>query len=64
MDTLRIAVKKNSSSSVGVKYSKQDNLFNERSGYTIDENSTVYFVQEIEDEQYEIVFGDGVFGKA
>jgi len=64
LDTLRVAVKKNSSSSVGVKYSKQDNLFNERSGYTIDENSTVYFVQEIEDEQYEIVFGDGVFGKA
>ncbi len=64
LDTLRVTVKKNSSSSVGVKYSKQDNLFNERSGYTIDENSTVYFIQEIEDEQYEIVFGDGVFGKA
>jgi len=64
LDTLRITVKRNSSSSVGVKYSKQDNLFNERSGYTIDKDSTVYFVQEIEDEQYEIVFGDGVFGKA
>lgn len=29
----------------------------------IDSESEVYFIQEIEDERYEIIFGDGIFGK-
>lgn len=39
-------------------YAKQDSLFD------IDGDSRVYFLQEVEDERYEILFGDGVFGKA
>ena len=39
------------------KYSYQDNLFE------IDKDSKVFYVQEIEDERYEIFFGDGVFGR-
>jgi hypothetical protein len=39
------------------KYSFQDSLFD------IDGNSRVFFLQEIEDERYEVIFGDGVFGK-
>ena len=31
--------------------------------HNIDSESAVYWVQEIEDERYEVVFGDGVFGK-
>jgi len=40
----------------GVKYQLSNNL--------IDVNSTsrVYFLQEIADERYEIIFGDGIFG--
>ena len=40
------------------KYAYQDSLF----GITGD--SRVYFLQEIEDERYEVIFGDGTFGKA
>ena len=39
------------------KYSYQDNLFE------IDKDSKVFYVQEIDDERYEIFFGDGVFGR-
>ena len=30
----------------------------------LDSQSPVYWVQEIEDERYELIFGDGVFGIA
>lgn len=30
----------------------------------IDKNSKVFFIQEVEDERYEIIFGDGVFGES
>ena len=40
------------------KYVKQDSLFG------VTDTSKVYFIQEIEDERYELIFGDGVFGKA
>jgi hypothetical protein len=30
---------------------------------SIDENSRVFFLQEVPDEKYELLFGDGVFGK-
>lgn len=39
------------------KYALAENLFN------VDENSKVFFIQEVEDERYEIIFGDNVFGK-
>ena len=50
-------MKNNEFSTVSAKYSSQDSLFD------IDGNSKVYFLQEIEDERYEIFFGDGIFGK-
>ena len=46
-----------SSPSTAVKYNQQDSLFE------IDGESEVYFLQEIEDERYELIFGDGFFGK-
>lgn len=30
----------------------------------IDKNSKVFFIQEVEDERYEIIFGDGIFGES
>lgn len=39
------------------KYILAENLFD------VNENSKVFFIQEVEDERYEIIFGDNVFGK-
>ena len=63
LDTLRVSVKDSATSATLVKYVKQDDLFTSSGGSTINGTSTVYFVQEIEDEKYELIFGDGVFGK-
>ena len=57
-DLISILVKNNSSATSSVKYNLQDSLFD------IDSESEVYFLQEIEDERYELIFGDNVFGKA
>jgi len=57
-DLISVLVKSNpSTETVSVKYNLQDSLFN------IDKESEVYFLQEIEDERYELIFGDDVFGK-
>ena len=54
---IKVNVKENAGVTNGTKYSSQDSLFD------IDSESKVFFLQEIEDERYEIFFGDGVFGK-
>ena len=56
VDTDLISVLVNSGNGA-VKYNLQDSLFG------IDKESEVYFLQEIEDERYELIFGDNVFGK-
>ena len=56
-DLISVIVKNGQQSSVSVKYNQQDSLFE------IDKESEIYFLQEIEDERYELIFGDGVFGK-
>ncbi|MHA2277756.1 MAG: hypothetical protein ACXAC2_18395, partial [Candidatus Kariarchaeaceae archaeon] len=56
-DLINISVKPNQQSSRSVKYSRQDSLFD------IDSNSKVYYLQEVDDERYQIIFGDGIFGK-
>ena len=55
---LSVTVKGNEQSTTFTKYTTQDSLFDVKS------DSKVYFLQEIEDERYEIFFGDGIFGKA
>ena len=57
-DLIRVTVKTNQFATVAAKYSLQDSLFE------ITPESKVYYLQEIEDERYELLFGDGVFGKA
>jgi hypothetical protein len=57
-DLISVLVKNNSSATASVKYNLQDSLF------SINNQSEVYFLQEIEDERYQLIFGDGVFGKA
>lgn len=55
---ISVIVKSGQQSSISVKYNLQDSLFD------INSSSNVYFIQEIEDERYELIFGDGVFGRA
>ena len=55
--SIRIKVFPNSSSTSFVTYQPVDNILN------LDGTSEVFFVEEIEDENYEIFFGDGIFGK-
>jgi hypothetical protein len=58
-DLISVSVKNNPSpTTASIKYNIQDSLFE------IDGESEVYFLQEIEDERYELIFGDDVFGKA
>ena len=63
LDTLKVSVKESETSSTSVKYVRQDDLFTESGGSTISGSSPIYFIQEIENEKYELIFGDGVFGK-
>ena len=57
-DLIRVSVKTNQFSTAAAKYSLQDSLFD------INGESRVYYLQEIEDERYELIFGDNIFGKA
>ena len=56
-ELIRLSVKNNSSSAASTKYTMHNSLFD------IGSESKIYYIQEIEDERYEILFGDGVFGK-
>jgi hypothetical protein len=55
---LKVYVKKeNETLGEGAEYSRSDTIFD------IDSNALVYFINEIQDEKYEIKFGDGLIGK-
>ena len=56
-DLISVIVRDNEQSTRSVKYSFQDSLFD------INNESKVFFLQEIEDERYELIFGDGIFGR-
>ena len=57
-DLINVTVKSNEQSTSRVKYTLKDNLLE------IGSDSKIFFLQEIEDERYEIFFGDGIFGHA
>ena len=57
-DLISVGVKSNEQSTASVTYKLQDSLFD------INSTSNVYYIQEVEDEKYQIFFGDGTFGKA
>ena len=57
-DLIRVTVKNSEFSTAATKYNLQDSLFE------INPESKVYYLQEISDERYELIFGDGVFGQA
>ena len=63
LDTLVVKVKPSASSTVSVKYQRHDNLFDDNNGSIVNGNSNIYFIQEVDSERYELIFGDGIFGK-
>ena len=58
IDTTTISVYiSDSGTEKGFKYVPVDNILN------VTKDSRIYFIREIQDEKYEIRFGDGIFGK-
>ena len=55
--TVRAFVSGPADVTIGRKYSMVDNILN------IDKNSEIFLAQEVQDEKYEILFGDGLFGR-
>jgi hypothetical protein len=55
--TIRTYVKGVNDTGLGREFAKIDNILN------IDKSSEIYLIQEIADERYELLFGDGYFGK-
>ena len=55
--TIKVYVKGASDTGLGREYGRVDNILN------INNTSETYLIQEITDERYELLFGDGVFGK-
>ena len=55
--SIRVLVRQNQLINSITKFNLSDNLFE------LNSESRVYFLQEVEDQRYELIFGDGVFGK-
>ena len=55
-DSLQVLVSENSGQ-INTIFTKAENL------YGLNSNSAIYFLQATEDTKYELVFGDGVFGR-
>ena len=47
----------NETGGLGTKYNKVDNILD------INSNSEIFLLQEVQDEKYELIFGDNIFGK-
>ena len=57
VDSISVFVRDTQSSTIRNTYKLSKNLFD------ITSESRVFFIQEIEDQRYELIFGDGIFGK-
>ena len=56
-NTIKVYVSGPADTGLGREFAKIDNILN------INKNSEIFFIQEVQDEKYEILFGDGYFGK-
>ena len=54
---IKVNVRSNASASATTTYTLADSLFD------LNDKSMVFFIQEVEDERYELIFGDGIFGR-
>jgi hypothetical protein len=57
VNTIRVFVRENLQSNTSVRYLLSSNIIEVKS------TSRVFYIQEIEDQRYEILFGDNIFGK-
>ena len=57
IDTSTIKVYIGKENTRGIEYSVSENIFD------IDKNSRIFFINEVQDEKYELRFGDGIIGK-
>ena len=57
IDTTTIRVKIGQPGATGRTYSAVDNIL------SLNKNSEIFLLQEVQDEKYELLFGDGLFGK-
>ena len=57
IDTSTIKVYIGKENTRGIEYSLSENIFD------VDKNSRIFFTNEVQDEKYEIRFGDGIIGK-
>mgnify|MGYP005744407315 CR=1 FL=1 len=55
--TIKVYVSAPADTGIGREYKMIDNILN------INKDSEIFFIQEVQDEKYEILFGDGFFGK-
>lgn len=55
--TIQVSVRNTQASTVSRKFILSTDLFD------INPDSKVFFIQEIEDQRYEMIFGDGIFGQ-
>ena len=55
--TLKVYIKKTEQDGLGIEYFLSENIFD------IDKNSRIFFINEVQDERYELRFGDGLIGK-
>jgi len=55
--TISVYVKGINDSDLGTEYSSVDNILE------VNSSSTIYLLQEVQDEKYELLFGDGIIGK-
>ena len=55
--TLKVYVADPNQTTIGRTYARVDNIL------SLNKNSEIYLAQEVQDEKYEILFGDGFFGK-
>ncbi len=56
-DTIRVTVKPSATSTISREYRQTESIFG------VGSDEPVFYVNEVEDERYEIIFGDDVFGK-
>ena len=57
IQTIVVTVRGDGETGPGREYSLVDNIIG------IDSDSEIYLIQEVQDEKYELLFGDGIFGK-
>jgi hypothetical protein len=55
--TIKVYIKKENEVGLGIEYTPVDNIIN------VNKDSLIYLLQEVQDEKYELLFGDGLIGR-